>query len=184
MVFESKTGYICNFEIYSGKSKKLEETILSILEPYKNMWYHLYQDNYYNSVEIAKKLFENKIRVCGTLRSNRGVPKSLRDTKLATNHTAFVRDNDIIIHSWNNGKRTINMISTIHSANMINSGKICRKTKKIIHKPCAVIDYNKYMKDVDRADQYLSYYSIFRKTKKWTKRVVMFLINPPTVLKF
>ena len=33
------------------------------------------------------------------------------------------------------------------------------------------------MKGVDRADQYLSYYSIFRKTKKWTKRVVMFFIN-------
>lgn len=33
------------------------------------------------------------------------------------------------------------------------------------------------MKGVDRADQYLSYYSIFRKTKKWTKRVVMFLSN-------
>jgi hypothetical protein len=132
MVCESKTGYICNFEIYSGKGRKLEETILSILEPYKNMWYHLYQDN---SVEITKKLFENKIRICGTLRSNR---ESLRDTKLAANHTVFVRDNYIIIQLWNNGKRTINMISTIHSANMINSGKICRKSKKIIHKPCAV----------------------------------------------
>lgn len=33
------------------------------------------------------------------------------------------------------------------------------------------------MKGVDRADQYLAYYSIFRKTRKWTKRVVMFFIN-------
>lgn len=34
------------------------------------------------------------------------------------------------------------------------------------------------MKDVDRMYQYLSYYSIFRKTKKLTKRVIiMFFIN-------
>lgn len=46
-----------------------------------------------------------------------------------------------------------------------------------ILKPISILDYNKYMKGVDRADQYLSYYSIFRKTKKWTKRVMMFFIN-------
>ncbi|KAI4476078.1 hypothetical protein M0804_013874 [Polistes exclamans] len=46
-----------------------------------------------------------------------------------------------------------------------------------IQKPLSIIDYNKYMKGVNRADQYLSYYSIFKKTKKWTKRVVMFFIN-------
>lgn len=33
------------------------------------------------------------------------------------------------------------------------------------------------MKGVDRANQYLSYYSIFRKTKEWTKLIVMFFIN-------
>lgn len=33
------------------------------------------------------------------------------------------------------------------------------------------------MKGVNRADQYLSYYSILRKTSKWTKCVVMYLIN-------
>ena len=36
------------------------------------------------------------------------------------------------------------------------------------------------MKGVDRADQYLSYYSIVllkKKKKKWTNRTVMFLLN-------
>jgi hypothetical protein len=33
------------------------------------------------------------------------------------------------------------------------------------------------MKDVDRADQYLSYYSIVRKIVKWSKKVVLFLPN-------
>jgi hypothetical protein len=33
------------------------------------------------------------------------------------------------------------------------------------------------MKGVDRADQYLSYYSIVIKTVKWSKKVVLFLLN-------
>jgi hypothetical protein len=33
------------------------------------------------------------------------------------------------------------------------------------------------MKGVDYADQYLSYYSIVRKTVKWSKKVVLFLLN-------
>ena len=33
------------------------------------------------------------------------------------------------------------------------------------------------MKGVDRADQYMSYYPIYRKTKKWTKKVSFYLIN-------
>jgi len=34
-----------------------------------------------------------------------------------------------------------------------------------IKKPYAVGQYNKFIKGVDRADQYLSFYSVLRKTK-------------------
>ena len=34
-----------------------------------------------------------------------------------------------------------------------------------------------FMKGVDRADQYLSYYSLLRKTAKWPKKVAFWLIN-------
>jgi len=33
------------------------------------------------------------------------------------------------------------------------------------------------MKSIDRADQYLSYYSVLRKTVKWSKKVVRYLLN-------
>ncbi|KAL6420058.1 hypothetical protein ACFW04_011915 [Cataglyphis niger] len=77
MLCESESGYICNFEIYSGQGKKLQETILSILEPYLDCWHHIYQDNYYNSVSTAELLFRRKTLVCGTIRENRGLPKVL-----------------------------------------------------------------------------------------------------------
>ncbi|XP_020298085.1 piggyBac transposable element-derived protein 4-like [Pseudomyrmex gracilis] len=177
MLSEARTGYVSNFCVYAADGKKLEETVLSVIGPYKNMWHHIYQDNYYNNVNIANIYLKNKLRVCGTIRKNRGLPQILQTVKLSRGQHQFLRNGHILLQVWNNGKRNVNMITTIHSAQMAESGNRGRTSDCPIQKPISVIDYNKYMKGVDRADQYLSYYSIFRKTKKWTKRVVMFFIN-------
>jgi hypothetical protein len=58
------------------------------------------------------------------------------------------------------------MISTIHNATVVNKGRNDRKTNMEIKKPYAVIQCNKFMKGVDRAEQYLSYYSVLRKIVK------------------
>lgn len=126
---------------------------------------------------MAKILLKNKIRVCGTIRKNRGLPQSLQTVKLSRGQYVFRRDHHILLEVWNNGKRNVNMISTIHSAQLMESRNRNKRSDRPIQKPDSIINYNKYMKGVDRADQYLSYYSIFRKTKKWTKRVAMFFIN-------
>jgi hypothetical protein len=57
------------------------------------------------------------------------------------------------------------MISTIHDATIVNTGRKDRKTNMEIKKPYAVVQYSKFMKGKDRADQCLSYYSVLRKTK-------------------
>ena len=49
------------------------------------------------------------------------------------------------------------MISTIHDATVVNKGRKYRKINMEIKKPYAVVQYNKFIKDVDRADQHLSY---------------------------
>ena len=59
------------------KGKKLQETIFTLLEPYLDQNYHVYQDNYYNHVTIAETLLSRQVRVCGTIRVNRGHPKPL-----------------------------------------------------------------------------------------------------------
>jgi len=50
MLCEARTGYVCNFRVYAADGQKLKDTVLSVIGPYKNMWHHIYQDNYYNSV--------------------------------------------------------------------------------------------------------------------------------------
>jgi len=69
------------------------------------------------------------------------------------------------------------MISSIHDITIINTGRKERKTNMEIKKPYAVVQCNKFMKGIDRADQYLIYYSVLRETVKWSKKVVLHLLN-------
>jgi hypothetical protein len=81
-----------------------------------------------------------------------------------------------MVQVWKD-KRLVRMISTIHDSKHVNTGQTDRKTNEEINKPNRIAQYNKYIKRVDRADQYFSYYSILRKTVKWSKKVVLFLLN-------
>lgn len=176
MLCEAKTGYICKFKIYDGDGGRLQETVLQLLQPFENLWHHIYMDNYYNSVDTSDLLLQHGFRSCGTIRKNRGLPACLKNANLKRGESIFRRRKDILLQIWQT-KRPVRMITTIHPASIVESHNVDKNTKAKIWKPTCVIDYNKYMKGVDRADQYLSYYSIVRRTKKWTKRTVMFLIN-------
>jgi len=68
------------------------------------------------------------------------------------------------------------MISTIHDTTIVNTGQKDRKTNMEI-KLYAVVQHNKFKKGIDRADEYLSYYSLLRKTVQWSKKVVLYLLK-------
>lgn len=116
-------------------------------------------------------------RVSGTIRPNRDVPESLRHLRLKTGEYRCKRKGDVLVQAWKLKQKVVYMVSTIHSGELMKTNKIHWKTKQEMIKPHSVIKYNKYMMGVDLADQYLSYYSIMRKTVKWTKKTVLFLLN-------
>ena len=99
---ESETGYICNLEIYTGEGKKLQETVLSVLQPYLGSWHHIYQDNYYNSVSTSEILLKNKTRVCGTIRESRGLPNQLKEKakNLQRGEMTFFQKGEVILLIW------------------------------------------------------------------------------------
>lgn len=177
MACDSVTGYILGFKLYSGTGQKIEKTVMDLLKNYFNKWHHVYMDNLYNSVNLAKKLILYKIRLCGTIRVHRGLPEFFKKAKLKVMETIFARQGKILLQLYKtNKKRDIRMILTIHNADICDTGKKDKNGDAIL-KPKCIIDYNRYMKGVDRADQYLSYYPIYRKTKKWTKKVSLYFIN-------
>ena len=151
IVSEATTGYICNMEIYAAEGKKLDSTIFSVLQPNLDLWHHVYQDNYYNSVAIVEHLLQRKTRVCGTVRSNRGLPKSFVQTgnNLKAGQSIFCRRNDVLLQTWKD-KREVRMVSTLHQATIERQES---KRGGSVKKPSCILEYNKYMKGVDRADQ-------------------------------
>jgi hypothetical protein len=80
---------------------------------------------------------------------------------LKKGQSAFWRKGDIVIEVWKN-KRLGQMISMIHDTTIVNTGRKDRKTNMVVKKPYAVFHYNKFMKGIDKADPYLSYYSVLR----------------------
>ena len=131
-------------------------------------------DNYYNSVNTAELLLQKNMRVCGTIRVNRGFPSNLKNIKLKEQQTKFTRKRQVPLQLWQAKRdRLVKIISTIHSAEIVTVTHW--PGEKVKFK--SVVECNKYMKGVDRADQYMSYYNILRKNTKWTKKVVLYFFN-------
>ena len=53
----------------------------------------------------------------------------------------------------------------MQDATFVSKGSKDRYTNMEIKKPYAVVQCNKFVRDVERADQHLSYYSVLKKTK-------------------
>jgi len=129
-------------------------------------------------VRLAQILLDRNVTVCGTMRANRGIPRDLEGEGKCSKRgqSVFRRKGDVMVQVWKD-KRLVRMISMIHYTNIVNTWRIDRKTNMEMKKPYAVVQYNKFMKGIDRADQYLSYYSVLRKSVKWSKKVVLYLLN-------
>jgi len=112
------------------------------------------------------------------MRANRGIPHDLQGEGkcLKKGQSAFWRKGDVMVQVWKD-KRLVRIISTIHDATIVNTGRKDRKTNTEIKTPYFVVQYNKFMKGIDRADQYLSFHSLLRKTVKWSKKVVLNPLN-------
>jgi len=130
MVCEAVSGYICNMEIYAAEGKKLQDTVLSLLDRNLGHNHHLYQDNFYNSVKLAETLLERNARDCGTMRANRGIPHDLEGEgkRLNRGQSAFQRKSDVMVQVWKD-KRLVRMVSTIHDATIVNTGRKDKEKK-------------------------------------------------------
>ena len=48
---------------------------------------------------------------------------------------------------------------------------------EVVMKPEVIVDYNTHMAGVDHLNQMIAYYPCTRKTKKWTKKVFLYLMS-------
>ena len=84
-----------------------------------------------NHVTIAESLLSRQVRVCGTIRVNRGLPPEMKNESqsLKRGETTFRRKGEILLQSWRD-TRVVNMISTIHDSTMVDVPRRNEEVKK------------------------------------------------------
>ena len=74
---EAKTGYVLNFQVYTGSDPKTKEkglshrVVMDLMQPYLFKKHCLFIDNFYTSVELLGDLLDKGTYCVGTARSNR-----------------------------------------------------------------------------------------------------------------
>ena len=111
-----KSGYLYRFRVYSGKSDPLynidnyipeecrelsitSKVTLELLAPLLNKGYHLFIDNWYNSIPLVRFLTENNTLCTGTARSNR-VPNNLKSLPAKKGEAVSLRSGQVLVQKF------------------------------------------------------------------------------------
>jgi hypothetical protein len=200
-VCEATSSYIVGFNIFTGtgschkdeassdpEATVTTKTVLTLLKDCDLCFkgHSIYMDNYYNSPALLEELLERDTLGCGTVRSNRkGLPESLVKANLKESGQCCYRrkkldvlgEGGMMCVKWVD-KRPVTMLSTIHAATNMWTGKHKRNEERTpIYKPTVIVQYTSLMGGVDLSDQLMNYYNFLRRTKKWWRKMWVHLLN-------
>ncbi|XP_041346649.1 piggyBac transposable element-derived protein 4-like [Gigantopelta aegis] len=178
---EADTGYLYNFQIYTGKDQGVQEkglshrVVMDLCTPLFGSNAHVYMDNFYSGIELFHDLRVHGVFACGTIRANRkGLPIGIlpKNTKLEKHQYKVAQKDDLTCCIWQDTKPVL-FLSNFHSPD--NTGTVSRRNnarqKVIVMTPAIVSDYQINMGGVDRMDQMIHYYMIKHRSRKWWRRI-------------
>ena len=100
----------------------------------------------------------------------------IKAAKPAKGESVLVSNGPLMIIKHHD-KRQVTLCSTVHTGEIVDTGKVFHATKEPITKPDCIVDYNKFMGSVDRSHHMVQYFAFGRKTLKWYKKVIMHLMD-------
>ena len=199
---DSSNAYVQDFNIYIGKEAGREvsknglgyDVVLRLMQNYLDQGYHLFIDNFYTSMTLAKDLFNRGTLLTGTIvDSRRDFPASLKKGKewgkgKPKGTMRWVRDAPVLALQWVDNK-VVSMITTAGNANETTQVTRKRKTGGTwnatqVRQPGVFDMYNQYMNAVDRSDQILATHNVQRKCMRWWKTLFFHLIDLAVVNSF
>ena len=185
---ESKTGYLLNYEIYTGKKNVPvgpeglgHRVVVDLLDPgYLDIGHHIYTDSFYTSPSLFQLLHDRTTGACGTVNpKRRGMPQQLRsitNLKKGDPPVYFKRDNFVVCH-WHDTSK-VTLLSTI-DGNGVTSKTIRSRDSESgfreISKPNIADNYNSFMGGVDLFDQLCSTLPFPHKCQKWYHTIYHFV---------
>ncbi|XP_069170119.1 piggyBac transposable element-derived protein 4-like [Procambarus clarkii] len=145
------------------------------MEPLLNKGHVLCTDNSYSSPLLTRYLLAHNTGVYGTVKAHRkempvfGIGIAVGDCQLC-------KCDNMLSVRWKD-RREVNMLTTIHTGAMLDSGKVHFQTRFLMYKPNCVIDYSVNMLLVDKCDMMLGGVQYVRKSVKWMKKFFFHLID-------
>ena len=190
---ESVTAYVVAFFVYKGKRGAADDegglglghkVVIKLLNMANLLrkGYHVFVDNFFSSIGLARELFSARTYLTGTIRRNRKGLPALVKTQLQPGESAYSRQGNLLACSFRekkNQKNPVIMISTKSKATsrVIQTRRRGAEGPIEVRKPDVILQYNKYMGGVDCSDMMLYCYLDERRTLKYWKKVAFTLIS-------
>ncbi|XP_048012364.1 piggyBac transposable element-derived protein 4-like [Megalobrama amblycephala] len=178
------TGYVQDMIIYSGSTSDIQHypgleisgsVVMTLLAPYLRKGHVLYVDNWYSSPTLFQHLLSLDTRACGTVHANRrGMPTFT--CRMAKGEVEFKENGSQLAVKWHD-KRDVHVLTTVHPTGMAATGKLDHITGQAKMKPVCVLEYNKKMGAVDKADMMTGFLECTRKSTKWYKKIFFHLLD-------
>ena len=121
---DATNGYISAMQVYRGKKAgSVPErglgyrVVTDLARDLQGKKYHIFCDNFFTSVRLARDLLDNELYLCGTTRSNRtDFPADLKPNKqevkaLRRGESVHRRQGNIVVTVWKD-KKLVSFIST------------------------------------------------------------------------
>ncbi|KAL1395210.1 hypothetical protein pipiens_011413 [Culex pipiens pipiens] len=177
-----ETHYITNFQIYTGKSGNKPEknqgkrVVSELVEPFTGKWREVTSDNFFTSSLLAEDLWSKKTAFTGTVRANKAIiPPQFLEKK--NRESAFMRGyngQSVLVSNLEKNKKKPVLILTTNQA--VEGAPVSGDEK-----PPVVLHYNKTKGAVDTGDYITRHHSLARKTRCWTKKIIMEMISISTL---
>ena len=183
---DSKTGYVYRLRLYFGGETDLlvdpsllqtTRIVLTLAQPLEGLGHHIITDRFYTSPELAMALEQRGLPFTGTAQVNRrGMPQAIKcagRTRLQQGSVHAYRAGKTMAIQWQD-KRIITILSTTEYCNIV---QVRTHRGQLKEKPKVVQLYNDNMLGVDKMDQLATYYSFLRKSVKWWRKVLFWLLE-------
>ncbi|XP_064597892.1 piggyBac transposable element-derived protein 3-like [Liolophura sinensis] len=148
----------------------------------------LFVDRYFTSIRLLDCLLEKGITVTGTIMKNL-VPRNAKpclknDTEMKRQGRGSINqivcdDNKICITQWYDNKAVLSASSEFGA----QPNDSCKRWSKEDHayievpRPAVIKQYNDKMGGVDLSDRMIPYYRIGARTRKWTIRTILHMVD-------
>ena len=187
--------YTLNFRIYFGKDErqnlpgnvalgKLDKIVLDLVQRYVNKGYILYTDRLYTNPLLYNELLMRNIGACGTVKPNKKYKPTTLVSKVMAKKSREVsayRNRQLLAIKYAD-KKPVYVLTTVydHSVNQVQARE---KGQGVIQvdKPVAITEYNRNMGGVDKTDAIIQTYKSARKSMKWTKKLVFYILQHATL---